>query len=264
MRIPDISFAFLLTVLLLNGCSSDVKKQEKATAKATATAKEETLSLQPYLKEAAQQSASANDYPAAAAHWGAIYDEDPSNVQAAVNFAVNLRYIGGPREAIIILDKALAAHPDDPLLLTERSKAHTAAGDLELALADIERALKAPVKIWSTYSTHGVILDRQGHQAEAEVAYQKALELSPGNPKILNNMALSLAMAGRLDEAISTLRRAAQHVESTVQIRQNLSLLLAMKGETDEAGELARADLPAAISANNIAYFQSLNEAAAN
>ena len=91
----------------------------------------------------------------------------------------------------------------------------------------------------------------------------QALMLSPGNPKVLNNVALGIALAGRLVEAICLLRLAVQHPQATVQVRQNLSLLLAMKGDVEEAGRLARADLPTAISDNNIAFFKSLNESSA-
>lgn len=258
MRIPYIAPALLSAVMLLYGCSNTSTLPEK-TATAT-TDKERAFSLEPYLKEAARESAGSNDYVAAATHWGALYDEDPSNIQAAVNFAANLRYAGGAREAIFLLDRVLATHPDDPQLLAQRGKAHAAAGQLEPALADIGRVLQSQTGDWSLYSAQGVIFDRQGRQAEAEAAYKKALAISPGNPKVLNNLALSIAIAGRIGEAISLLRQAVIHPEATIQVRQNLSLLLAMSGDVQTASEIARADLPAAISANNIAYFQSLNE----
>lgn len=258
MRVPDIAPALLCAILLLHGCGNTSTQPEKTAA--SETKKGEAFSLEPYLKEAAQQSTGSNDYAAAATHWGALYDEDPSNIQTAVNFAANLRYAGGPREAIFLLDRALAAHPDEPLLLAQRGKAYAAAGELEPALADIGRALHSQTGDWSLYSAQGVIFDRQGRQAEAEAAYKKALAISPGNPKVLNNMALSIALSGRLDGAIGLLRQAVQHPEATIQVRQNLSLLLALSGDVQTASEIARADLPAAISANNIAYFQSLNE----
>ena len=78
---------------------------------------------------------------------------------------------------------------------------------------------------------------------------------------MLNNLALSLALAGRKEEAMENMRRAAAHPDASLQIRQNLSLLLAMHGDVNEANRIARTDLPAKLADGNIAYFQGLQAA---
>ena len=247
-------------VMLLQGCAGLPGMQAK---KPPTAVKQEDFSLAPYLKEVALQSSVNHDYAAAASFWGAVFESDPSNREAALKFASNLRYAGQPQGAISALNKALVTHPGDPQLLAERGKAYAGASDFAPALADIDEALKTSTKDWTLYSARGVTLDRLARPADAEAAYKQALALSPGNPKVLNNMALNIALSGRLDEAIALLRTAALHPQATVQVRQNLSLLLAMKGNVDEAGRLARADLSAAMSENNIAFFRSLKAAAA-
>lgn len=236
------------------GCGGLSERQKKEAA----VTAQESFSLRPYLQEAAVQSRAGHDYAASAAYWGALYESDPNDQKAALQFASNLRYAGGAGDAVNVLGKALIAHPGDPQLLAERGKAHAALGNFDSALADIEQAAALNPEDWTVYSTHGVILDRLGRQSEAEAAYTKALGLSPSNPKILNNMALSIALAGRRQEAVAMLRRAAQHPDANMQVRQNLSLLLALQGDVKEAGALARADLSNTMATNNMAYFQGL------
>lgn len=248
----------IVAAMLLQGCANSPATQPRAGQPTEALPEATDFSLLPYLKEMAAQSSSNHELADAARYWAAIYETDPSNLDVAAKFATSLRLAGEPRGAIALLGQILEKRPGDPQLLGERGKAYAAANEFAPALADLDTALKTAGNDWNLHSARGVILDRQGQQADAEAAYRQALALSPGNPKILNNMALNIALAGRLDEAITLLREASRHPQATVQVRQNLSLLLAMKGDVGEAEQLARADLPAAMSDNNIAFYRSL------
>lgn len=219
------------------------------------------VSLQPYLQEAATQAGQSLDYASAAAYWGAIYNSNPADSAAALQYARNLRYSNDAVTAINVLNQALETKPGDTQLLAERAKAAAAIGAFEQALPDIDRAIAADQSDWALYSARGVLLDRLNRQSEAETAYKQALALSPNNPKVLNNLALSLALAGRKEEAMENMRRAAAHPDASLQIRQNLSLLLAMHGDVNEANRIARTDLPAKLADGNMAYFQGLQAA---
>jgi Flp pilus assembly protein TadD len=74
---------------------------------------------------------------------------------------------------------------------------------------------------------------------------------------VLNNLALSEAVAGELDKAIATLRRAADLPSATMQTRENLALLLAMKGDTEQAANLTRHDLTDAQAKANIETYRT-------
>lgn len=54
----------------------------------------------------------------------------------------------------------------------------------------------------------GVKMAQQGLWSEALFRFEKARSLDPGNPKVLNNVAVALEAAGRYDEALETYRRA--------------------------------------------------------
>jgi Tfp pilus assembly protein PilF len=54
----------------------------------------------------------------------------------------------------------------------------------------------------------GVRMAQRGLWSEALFRFEKARQADPGNPRILNNMAVALEAAGRYDEALETYREA--------------------------------------------------------
>jgi Flp pilus assembly protein TadD len=64
---------------------------------------------------------------------------------------------------------------------------------------------------------------------EARTSYERANVLSPGNARVLNNLALSRAMAGDLETAIQLLERASALPSAPDQVRKNLQLIAQLK-----------------------------------
>lgn len=54
----------------------------------------------------------------------------------------------------------------------------------------------------------GVSMAQQGLWSEALFRFEKARQLDPGNPKVLNNIAVALEAAGRYDDALEAYREA--------------------------------------------------------
>lgn len=54
----------------------------------------------------------------------------------------------------------------------------------------------------------GVRMAQRGLWSEALFRFEKARQLDPGNPKVLNNLAVALEAAGRYDEALEAYRAA--------------------------------------------------------
>lgn len=214
--------------------------------------------VEPSLRAAAASAEAARDYKGAAQHWGTLYQRHPKNAEIALGLARVLRYAGQPQQSADIIQAQLESKPGDPDLLTELGKDYLAADRLPLALANLERARTAAPNRWDVHSALGVALDASGRFGEAAEAYAQALALSPDNPRILNNLALSQALDGRLDDAIATLKRAADHPKAGSQIRQNLAMLLALKGDEAQAEKLVRQDLPADMARNNTAILRAL------
>ncbi|HXV76878.1 MAG TPA: FG-GAP-like repeat-containing protein [Candidatus Polarisedimenticolaceae bacterium] len=73
--------------------------------------------------------------------------------------------------------------------------------------------------------------------AEAEAAFQQALDLRPHDALLANNQAVALIQQGRNDEAEQTLRRAIGESPDSPHARYNLGTILKNRGEFEAAAE---------------------------
>ena len=218
-------------------------------------------SLREVLLRTAAASNERQDYQSAAAAYRTLYARDSADVEIVFNFARYLRFIGRLPQAIAILDRALNERPDDARLLAERGKVELARSRPVRALEFLDRSVKIDPGDWRTHSAIGIAQDFMGRYDQARRSYRVALQLSPGNPVVLNNLALSQALSRNIDLGIATLKELVSLPDASAQARQNLALLHAWKGEMVEAENLARRDLPDETVDNNLKYFRSLGGA---
>ncbi|MDF1687047.1 MAG: tetratricopeptide repeat protein [Parvibaculaceae bacterium] len=198
------------------------------------------------------------DMVAMAAYWGALYEQDPDNAEAAANYGRALRQIGSKEQAHSVLKRAVDQHSSNTDVLAEYGKLLTSVGKSDQAVHILGKATHDRPDDWTLFSALGVALDQVGKHEDALVNYDQALSLSPNNPKVLSNKGLSQALVGDLNIAELTLRKAVSDPASGVQARQNLSLVLGLQGNFGEAERLARADLPPAVATNNISYLKGM------
>ena len=156
------------------------------------------LAVEPSLRAAAANAEANQDYKGAAQHWRTLYQRHPEDRIIAVQLARMTRYAGQPQQAADLMQSHLARRPDDGELLAELGKDYLAADRTGLGLRTLEQARAVAPSRWDVHSALGVAYDMEGRKAEAEAAYAKALELSPGNPQVLNNLGLNQALQGRL------------------------------------------------------------------
>ena len=199
------------------------------------------------------------DFVGGAAYWGAKYEADRDNIAAGMGFARNLRMMGGARQAISVLKDIVMKAPDDSRVLSEYGKALTAAGRVQDALPFLTRSTQINGDDWTTFSAYGVALDQTGNHTAARTNYQTALGISPGNPTVESNMAMSHILEGEIDKAEIILRRLVSRPDATPQMRQNLAMVSAIKGNSAEAEQLAREDLVPSDATNNLALLQQFD-----
>ncbi len=84
--------------------------------------------------------------------------------------------------------------------------------------------------------------------------YAQALLLSPRNPDVLNNLALSQAQSGDLDGAIETFGQATDQASASPRVRRDLALMLAFEAMSLARDRLARKDLPRDLADLNSKY----------
>jgi Flp pilus assembly protein TadD len=217
------------------------------------------------LKQIGSSAEQSFDYGTAAGAYRQVYERDPKDTTALLGMTRNLRYAGMPKESIILLKKALKAGSTSPLALLELGKAQLAAGLLDEALANLRRYRSITPLAWQAHGTLGLAYDRLGRHLESQESYRAALDLSPNNIATTNNLALSLAITGKREEAISMLDKIVRSENATPQVRQNLALLYALNNNLKGAERLISQDLPPEDVAWNLeAYRRLLSNATHN
>lgn len=110
--------------------------------------------------------------------------------------------VGDYDAALAAAERAVALDPDDPDALSARASARAAsARDLEGALADLQRALKAAPADSDLWGDLGLLQDERGAEREAEAAYLRAIALDPEDPVARANYATLLLDMSRVAEA---------------------------------------------------------------
>ena len=117
-----------------------------------------------------------------------------------------------------------AANPGEPLAFERAGIAAAHAGDLRRASAALIAATALPGASWRAWSARGVIADLKRDWADADLAYDRALELSPDRAEVLNNRGWSLMLRGQWQEALQQLEGAAALDPKSQRIAGNLEL----------------------------------------
>jgi Flp pilus assembly protein TadD len=211
------------------------------------------------LLDAAAAAEAQNDSTTASTYYRNLYARDPSNTRAAIGLMRTLREIGALDQARDVADKVTAAKLSDPALVGEVGKVRLATGQLPDAVRLLSQAAELNVQDWRARSALGVTYDRLGDSKRAADSYKAALEISPDNPAILNNYALSRAMANDLNGARDLLQRAVNSAGADVRVRQNLALIYALSGNMAQAEALTLRDLPPDMARDTLAYYRELS-----
>lgn len=111
---------------------------------------------------------------------------------------------------------------------------------------------------WQAYNAVGVIADMRGDYALAQSHYEKALEMSPDTPLVLNNLGYSRYLAGDWEEARRSLRRAVGVNPGYELAWRNLGLVYAREGDFETAVEAVARNGGRAEAFNDIGYISML------
>ncbi|HZZ62382.1 MAG TPA: tetratricopeptide repeat protein [Roseiarcus sp.] len=180
------------------------------------------------------------------------YQANPGEKSASIEYARVLRALTRYREAVAVMQTAAVKSPKDEDVLGEYGKALADTGDLSQARDVLTRAYTPDNPKWDVMSVQGAVADQLGDHAAAMQFYRDALKIAPGEPSVLTNMGLSLALAQRLPEAESALRQAVRSPKADARMRGDLALALALEGKFAEAEQVSQADLPPEAARRNV------------
>jgi Flp pilus assembly protein TadD len=198
------------------------------------------------------------DWRRSAEAWGDRYRANPSDPEAAINFAQALRGMGQRAQAAAVLEQSSIQNPKHTGIAGAYGRALADTGNYKQALEVLNRAHAPDQPDWRILSVQGAVLDQVGRHDEAQRYYATALRIVPDEPSVLSNLGLSYALAKDLVRAESTLRRAATQGRADARVRQNLALVVGLQGRFAEAETIARADLPSEEASANVTYLRQM------
>lgn len=207
-------------------------------------------------RSAATHPQSPAEWSAESERWGKRYDANPRERDAAFFYARALRALDQNAQALAILQKAVLVHSNDLELLGAYGRSLAENGRLKEAEDVLSRAHSPERPDWRVLSAQGTVADQLGDNARAQQLYHAALKLAPGEPTVMSNLGLSLALSKQLPEAERVLKEAAASGRGDARIRQNLVLVLGLQGRFAEAETLARQDQGPAEAAATVAYLK--------
>lgn len=182
--------------------------------------------------------------------------QSPDSLDATLSYARLARKLGRTTDSIPLLERVMAAHPNQPEVLTELGFAYLAKQSPEPALPLFERAI-AVKSSPSAWNGKGIALDRLNRHEEAQEAYRKALDdLADTDRSVRGNLGLSLVFSEKYKEAIRLLEPLAKRDDATPTMRQNLALAYGLSGRIHDARQLALRDLTPEQAQENLKYYQ--------
>ena len=159
-----------------------------------------------------------------------------ATLEDSIREARMLRLAGNYSEALNHLSQLMLVAADDAHVISEYGKTLVSMGRADEGEKFLTRAQELEPNDWSVYSALGVAYDEIGNQKEAQVNYERALILRPGEPSVLNNFALSrmLAkdpiMARKLADRAETANAPAKDDE----IARNIAMIRSMAPDAKE------------------------------
>lgn len=169
------------------------------------------------------------------AHWHQEYSKSPRDKNAVLGYARKLKASGQKQAAMAVLQRASLYHVNDPEFASEFGRLALEFDQILLAerlLAIADDPMKPD---WRVVSAQGTVLAKRGDYRGAIAYYERALQLAPNQPSVMNNLAMALAAEGQTERAEHLLRRALEDPTANPKVRQNLVVVLGLQGKYDEA-----------------------------
>jgi Flp pilus assembly protein TadD len=216
----------------------------------------------PMLMRIGAAAQSGGDLPNAVGVYRRAAEMAPQEPAPLIAAGDVLLQMGATNEAIVSYNAALVRPGDTQAAQIGLAKAFLKTGKPQLALTPLSKALEESPGDPKVLLLLGVTRDLAGQHREAQAYYRDGLVRAPGDPALTVDLALSLALSGEYPDAIAVLQPLAMAPTSSPQERQTLALIYGLKGNIPEAGRLNRIDLDEAAVEHNLAYYQSLRELA--
>lgn len=169
----------------------------------------------------------------------------PNDAAAQQRYGLAAEQSGLYPEALEALGRAMAVGGATPERLLAQGRIGLESGDVPAATRAYSRTLEANPGNVEALNGLGVAEDLQRHHDLARERYNQALSLAPGDWRVRSNLAMSLLMSGRAEEAADAMASADRDPAAPRRVRHDLALALVAAGRREQAIGVLRADMPA-------------------
>ncbi|HEY2585806.1 MAG TPA: tetratricopeptide repeat protein [Tepidisphaeraceae bacterium] len=174
----------------------------------------------------------------AEAGYRAALERDPQHADAAHWLGILLVQAGQPEAAVPLLERAVAAKPDDAAFVHNLAQACLNCGRADDAIATFDRAINlAPDRPDALLAAATARLARRapGDADDALTLLKRAQLEGLGSPELHQYLAVALLTTGRVDEAIAECTIAIERNPEYAEAHYHLGVAHRQKGNVEEA-----------------------------
>ncbi|MDT8363929.1 MAG: tetratricopeptide repeat protein [Nitrosomonas sp.] len=166
------------------------------------------------------------------------YFDEEQRLQLILSEAQLLREQGATLEAYELLSMQLSAHPKQPEILYDRALIADKLGKLDVLEQDLRKLIELRPDSAHAYNALGYSLAERGLRLpEALSLIERAIELSPGDPYIMDSLGWVHYRMGNLQKGLDYLNTAFA-ARPDPEIAAHLGELLWVNGQTEEATQI--------------------------
>ncbi len=248
---PSRLLLLALTTTSLAACTQppDTSKQRSADGGQFSEKEQNLLSI-------AGSARASGDLDGAADLYRRMTNTSGDSIVPHLELASIYRQQRKPALAVDVLREAQKTQPKDPFVLRALGGALVADNKPRDGLVSFEEALALDENDISALNGRGVAYDAMGQHAKAQDSYRRALLVNANNTAVLNNLALSMILSDKYDDAIAILERLTAAPDSTPTMRQNLALAYGLQGNRAKAMEMGLKDLSAEQAQENLKFYE--------
>lgn len=160
------------------------------------------------------------------------------NVRLAAAVARTQAKLGDNAAAIKTLEDWVAANPQDTAARLELHRYYTVEGKTDSAEANLRQIVGYAPDVWVARNELAWLLYKRGDAAAARPEAEKANELAPNNPAVMDTLGVVLLELGETERATGLIRRAADGLPDNPQVSYHLARAYAQGNRKDEARDL--------------------------
>jgi len=171
----------------------------------------------------AVKAAETGDYEAAKRICAGILEQDAENAEALHLLGVLAYQVGlQAQEALNLIDRAIAADPDNNRFFNSRGALYYALGMNAEAEAAFRRAIAIEPGDANAWNNLGNALLKLDQVKPAEACFREAIKLAPELNNAINNLGVALKREGELDKALACFRQAVLRAPDYLDAHYNL------------------------------------------